>query len=1123
MVRQTTTPLPQLIYPRTIHLRRRLKELVYSPVKDGRIEIFIGPIISKEEFKSVEQAILDAAEEESSYKPVSVGDCFSPAFTESEEGIKEFPWTQRWFYIDINIPSMKEEDERDLYMEFLAHGEFTVYTENGDAWCGIDPCHSYISLSPLLQNNDESNGKTCRLWLDGGQWQTGFWFGLKPPTEELGFRLLKTQLLQKNEIAYQTYHDLSMLIEWVEYTITEVEKLPLKTGNGFYEPFVSISPTLRRVLYLLNQACDVYDRTLSLLDLQTKLQSIYSQMTVTNDEFFQSKVCLVGHAHLDLVWLWPEKVTYQKAIHTYTNVLQLMEKYPQKKFVFTMSQPPLFYHIQKQQPKLASRIKNYIQDGLWEFTGALEVEADTQIPVGEGLIRCIMYGQERIKAVTGSFSDTLWIPDVFGYTQCLPQLLSLAEIPYFFTTKILWSTITKFPHNSFIWKSPDQSSVLAHLSVTGYSGNITLKELMKATKQYQQVDVHNEVLCPFGYGDGGGRPTEDQIERSLRLQKSLGGTTTPSCSWDTVESFFECLSNVQEDLLVYQGELFLEYHRAVHSTQSNFKKHLRSCERSLQVREAMRVISGNYHPLEMAESWERYLFALFHDATPGSSIRSVYQDLNQELESLSNNQIQMTINEWPKTVATATALNDRNIVIANPLAWKRYSIVELPEQLCIMYDDDAVYCSAFDYVQSFTDGIEYPTQIYEDTIFACIPLDGLTAQSFHLTSDKNTNAEPDTNTNTTITQVFDSIEASPTCLDNGILCVTFDEYGQVDSLRVHGEPVLLKGAASFTLHADNPEAYDAWDMDHHIVWMKESAIKEPVTLKVLASGPVLAILQSSPIEIGKNKSTMVLQYKLCSCQEVLEISCIVDWKENHSTLRYQVPTEYTGQMARFGAPFSFVDRSQIPQGPHEEAQWEVPGSRWASVMNGSMTDGLSIVTEAKYGFSAKQGTLAFTLLRSPTYPDPLADLGRHTIQWSLSRHSSGFENISSNNYEFNSSSTAAKADELYTPFVMLAEPLSQEFMSPPIQFMSLNSVVPSWVMPSGSTSKQKLGFCIRLHEISGCHTSISFTIPNMMSHKPTIRTVNLRDAILSTLVPNEDGEYHLPIAAYKIVTLQVLM
>ena len=176
----------------------------------------------------------------------------------------------------------------------------------------------------------------------------------------------------------------------------------------------------------------------------------------------------------------------------------VMDRYSE--FVFTMSQPPLYYHIQDKQPKLAKRIQEKIQGGKWEFTGALEVEADTQIPVGEGLVRCILYGQERIKAITGRVSDTVWIPDVFGYSQCLPQIFALAEIPNFFTTKILWSTITKFPHNSFVWIGADgeESSVLTHLGVVGYSGKCSMKEAISASRSYQQADVHDEILCPSG-------------------------------------------------------------------------------------------------------------------------------------------------------------------------------------------------------------------------------------------------------------------------------------------------------------------------------------------------------------------------------------------------------------------------------------------------------------------------------------------------------------------------------------------------------------------------------------------------------------------------------------------------
>jgi alpha-mannosidase len=272
------------------------------------------------------------------------------------------------------------------------------------------------------------------IFIRIGQWQTGFWFGLHPPTEELGFRLLKVQCQQKNHLANEVYHDISMLIEWIEY-IYEKEGIPLNTENGYYPPLVEIPPILRRVLHLLNLACDIYDRTKSLSSLKLAIQSIYERITTTSSppppggggsDGECMKICRVGHAHMDLVWMWPERVTYQKIIHTYSNVLQLMNTYPD--FTFTMSQPPLFYHIQKTQPELAYQIQHRISDGRWEFTGALEVESDTQLPVGEGLVRCILYGQERIRSIRGSVSETVWIPDVFGYSQCLPQVCCINAV-----------------------------------------------------------------------------------------------------------------------------------------------------------------------------------------------------------------------------------------------------------------------------------------------------------------------------------------------------------------------------------------------------------------------------------------------------------------------------------------------------------------------------------------------------------------------------------------------------------------------------------------------------------------------------------------------------------------------
>jgi len=519
--RQTTTPLPQLIYPRIINLRRRIKNLIYKPLltssttndnnNNASIKIYVGP--THNTFISWEEAIKET------YNEINVGDSFSPASvtTITEEGaeVKEFPWTQRWFRVDIQQPKSGLQTinkEEELYLYFVAHGEFTVYTSTGDVWCGIDPIHDRIPLSSLIQQQQskDTTSSTLTIWLDGGQWQTGFWFGIQPPTDELGFRLLQVELQSKNIVANSIFHDISMLVEWIEYKY-EKEGIPLNTENGYYQPLVNVPPSLRRMLHLMNRACDVYDRSFgssidaleqSLEELNKAIKAIYDVMTIdtsSEQDGHQTnmKICHVGHAHMDLVWLWPERVTYQKIIHTYSNVLQLMNSYPT--FTFTMSQPPLYYHIKDKQPKLARQIEEKINEGRWEFTGALEVECDTQIPVGEGLVRCILHGQDRINAITGRVSDTVWIPDVFGYTQCLPQIFSLAEIPNFFTTKILWSTISKFPHNSFVWIGPDgeESSVLTHLGVVGYSSKISMKEIMGAARSYQQADAHDEVLCEY--------------------------------------------------------------------------------------------------------------------------------------------------------------------------------------------------------------------------------------------------------------------------------------------------------------------------------------------------------------------------------------------------------------------------------------------------------------------------------------------------------------------------------------------------------------------------------------------------------------------------------------------------
>ena len=355
------------------------------------------------------------------------------------------------------------------------------------------------------------------------------------------------------------------------------------------------------------------------------LHAIYQRFPA---ESWQPALAMNGHAHIDLAWLWPEAVANQKGMHTFASQLRLLELYPE--FKFTQSQPALYRAVEKLSPELVARIKARIAEGRWEATGAAEVELDTLVPSGEAMARSIIYGQRKFRELRGgSPSQICWLPDVFGYSASLPQILRQAGVPYFFTTKMTWSTITRFPYNSFVWRGSDGSEVLTHLCTRAYIGQANIEESIGVLADHQQSDLHPELLYPTGHGDGGGGVTFDVLERARRIANLSG---VPTAHWSTAEEFFQRMEACRDRLPVYQGELYLEYHRGTYTTQSEIKRLHRAGERHLQIHEAVRVATGA-GPLAEAD-WLRVLFAEFHDVLPGSSIRLVYAQLTPELDAL---------------------------------------------------------------------------------------------------------------------------------------------------------------------------------------------------------------------------------------------------------------------------------------------------------------------------------------------------------------------------------------------------------------------------------------------------------------------------------------------------------
>lgn len=947
-MRPTTNPLLQLVPQRVRHTKRLVQRVQWS--RSEVLAVRGGPLHDPP--ISLDRARRDSLSE------VHPGEHF---------GRPGGAWQQRWFRVDVSAATAAERGRRHLQWD--CEGETTVF-HDGTPWAGLDIGHKTCPLP------DDA----CTLWLDCSTWQTGIWPpGVHPQAVQIGrsgLRFDGCRIRIRDEEAWQVRWDLDAAVQLMS-ALLERDGIPNRDGFGHVASIDACSPLLRFLLRELDRACDAFARG-GIAALQAALKELLHTLPA---ESWQPIAALCGHAHLDMVWLWPEMATRRKAVHTFATTLRLLERYPE--FTFVQSQPALYRAVAEDAPTLWAQIEKRIADGRWEVTGGFDVEPDNHLPCGEALARSLVHGQRQIQSLRGKPSDVCWLPDVFGYSAALPQILALGGVRHFFTTKMTWSQVTRFPYNSFVWRGHDGSEVLAHLCPTNYNGSVDLRDLTLAVRDHRQSDVHPEVLLPTGYGDGGGGPSEAMCERARRFRNLAGA---PRTRWTGGDAFFRRMRSVRGSLPVYQGELYLEYHRGTYTTQSELKRLYRAAEVALQTQEAARVACGG-GPVD-AHAWQRVAFAQFHDALPGSSIGLVYEQLEPELETLAKG----ALDDARKTLARAH--RSRSMAVFNPSPVARHAWVEHESDGCV---------------------VSVPPLACVRLADATVPPPPVPAASRHL-------------------------------LDNGIVRAAFDAEGQLTALSIDGRPLALAAPAGFALHHDQPASFDAWDIDHYTVRCGER-VATPLHLEVVEAGPWRRTLRGTrPIGVA---SLLVVEYHLDAAARHLRVDIHVEWREANTLLRWEIPTQYRGRWAEFGCPFGAIRRTQWPGGPAEEAQWEVPASRWAAVTNED-GEGLALLTEAKYGFSCREGVLGVSLLRSPKMPDPRADMRSHRIRFAVGRHTT------SNDDGY---STAAAADALFAPLIV--QPMAP--FGPPFTYESLGTLTPSWVLPAEDGD----GFVVRFHETGG--------------------------------------------------------
>ncbi len=661
----------------------------------------------------------------------------------------------------------------------------------------------------------------------------------------------------------------------------------------------------------------------------------------------------VGHAHIDVGWLWPVRESIRKAARTFSSQLYNMEQYPD--YVFGASQPQLYEFVRDNYPELYAKIKERVKEGRWELQGGMWVEADCNIISGESMVRQFLHGKNFYMDEFGVDVRNLWLPDVFGYSAAMPQIIRKSGCDYFLTQKISWSQFNKFPYHTFFWRGIDNTEVLTHFPPEdNYNSALLPRQLCYAQNNFNENYFLPEFITLFGVGDGGGGPRPEFIEYGRRTGNLEG---CPKIKFGRADKFFERLSRHTDRLPTWVGELYLELHRGTLTTQSRTKRNNRKCEQLLTLTEFLCscLPAAEYPAAKLDRLWKTVLINQFHDIIPGSSIRKVYEVTEPEHAKV--------LAECGKLIDMAAGKllkRDKDaMTVLNTLSYDYTSPVRLPDEW-----------SGFSVLDA--EGHEVLTQMENGALWA---LGNFPPQSF-----------------TTLRRgrvVKSKAQKKPgrdLVLENDLVRYEFDRDGRLTrAFDKTARREVISGAAGnlLGLYVDIPNNWDAWDVEFTYQDVPPVYATAERAAKVV-DGPVRQVLE---FDLKVGNSILKQQVTLAANSKRLDFNTEVDWKECHRMLRVAFPTTVQTSEAYCDIQYGYVRRPTHSNTSWDFARFEVAAHRYVDISDAN--GGAALLNDCKYGYKLHDGVLDLNLLRSPTYPDEAADQGHHTFTYSFLPHEGG--------------------------------------------------------------------------------------------------------------------------------------
>ncbi|MDX2933394.1 alpha-mannosidase [Streptomyces ipomoeae] len=689
-------------------------------------------------------------------------------------------------------------------------------------------------------------------------------------------------------------------------------------------------PRRHEILHALDRAMDAVDLD-DVSGSATAVREILAPVLAKPAHASAHTISGVGHAHIDSAWLWPIRETKRKTSRTFSNVTSLADEY--EDFIFACSQAVQYEWVRDNYPQVWERIKKAVDKGQWVPVGGMWVESDGNLPGGEAIARQLVHGKRFFIEHFGIETKGVWLPDSFGYNASYPQLAKLAGNEWFLTQKISWNQTNRFPHHTFWWEGIDGTRIFTHFPpVDTYNARFSGEEMDRAVRNYQEKGAGTRSLAPFGWGDGGGGPTREIMERARRLADLEG---SPKIVVEHPDEFFAKARAEYEDAPVWNGELYLELHRATYTSQARTKQGNRRSEHRLREAElwattaALHAPDYSYPHEKLDRLWKTVLLHQFHDILPGSSIAWVHREAEAEYARVAKE-----LEELTAEAVAALGAGDARVFNTSPR--DRAEVVRTP-------------AGALTYVQ--------------------VPANG---------SAPLTAIEPP-----------HPVTVSGRVLDNGLVRIEVAEDGTLASVRdlKADREVLGDKGNLLRLHTDLPNYWDAWDVDKHYR-NRYTDLLDADSVTVVEEDPLRGAIR---VERSFGKGSRITQtITLRAGSPRIDFETDIDWHEAEKFLKAGFPIDIRAPHSSAEIQFGHIQRPTHTNTSWEAARFEVSGHRWVHV--GEPGYGVAVINDSTYGHDVTRTvredggtttTVRLSLVRAPRIPDPEADQGKHRLTYSL--------------------------------------------------------------------------------------------------------------------------------------------